>query len=367
MSNREDIIKKYIDDKLSSNKTWYIRDKYNEVKSLLEHNWYNQIFISWSLARWTSIKPINDIDIICEIDSKKKEEYKFNKEKHIEYLSYLDEIFNILVRKYWIDNVKLQSHSIWILFWEDKNDFSIDIVPAIKLEEKNKDFWDNIYEVPEIYLKRHNLRKKFYENKYINHQKVEWLKSDPKWYINKAKEIESINDNFIYASIFLKKWKDTRKEKYNKFLKSFHIEEFIKYNVMQNNNISLFDSLKLIQILNLDFELIKDRANFDKYIDDYVLEDDFKKDLLNIKKEIWYIFQEINKLENLNENDIEDFLDSMFDKKEEIKKNENVDKNDYYKPQPIKWNALWSNTNLNSWYEILFLNNNERDYLKKNF
>lgn len=355
MNNREKIIKNYIDNKLSSNKTWYINEKYNEVKALLDKNWYNKIFISWSLARGTSIKPINDIDIICKIDKEKKNEYKFNENRNIEYLSSLEEIFNILKEKYWEENVKLQSHSIGILF-NNKNDFSIDIVPAIKLNETNLDFWDNLYEVPEILFIKHTNRKEFYKNKYNNHKTIDWKKTDPKWYINKAKQVEWINDNFIYASIFLKKWRQIVRKENSKFLKSFHIEEYIKNKVIGNNNFWLINLLKTIKDINLYSSNIPDRADFNIKIDEYIKEDEFIKEIKNIIDKINILISNIEKLEIKKEEEVENFLDELFNDK--LSKQENIIK-------PIKINKPWSdNKNIN--IEKLILSNDEFDFLKKN-
>ena len=357
MSNREKIIKNYIDNNLTSNKTWYINEKYNEVKNLLDKNWYNKIFISWSLARGTSIKPINDIDIICEIDKEKRNKYKFNENRNIEYLSSLEEIFNILKEKYWEENVKLQSHSIGILF-NNKNDFSIDIVPAIRLNETNSDFWDNLYEVPEILFVKHSNRKDFYKNKYNNHKNIDWKKTDPKWYINKAKQVKWINENFIYASIFLKKWKQIVKKENSKFLKSFHIEEYIKNKVISNNDFWLLDLFETIKDINLHNPNIQDRANYDINIDDYIKEDDFIKEIKNILDKINILISDIEKLKIKKEEELENFLDELFNNK--LDKQENIKK-------PIKINKPWSdNKNININVEKLMLSNDEVDFLKKN-
>lgn len=357
MNNKEKIIKDYIDKNLTSNKAWYINEKYNEVKDLLSKNGYNKIFISWSLARWTSIKPINDIDIICEIDKEKRNEYKFNENKNIEYLSYLEEIYNILKDRYWEKNVKLQSHSIGILF-NNKDDFSIDIVPAVKLNETNLDFWDNLYEVPEILFIIHSNRKEFYKNKYNNHRNIDWKKTDPKWYINKAKEVELINDNFIYASIFLKKWKQVVKEEKSKFLKSFHIEEYIKNKVIVNNNFWLIDLLEEIQNINLHNPIIPDRANHTINIDDYLKEDDFIKEIKNISDRIDIFISSIKKIQLIEENQLEKFLNDFFDN---ITNNKHLKQN-----EPIKINKPWSN-NLDKKVseEKLLLLDDEIDFLKK--
>lgn len=334
MSEKEKIIKKYIDDNFTSNESSEIRKKYNEVKGILSTNWYEKIFISWSLWRWTSIEPLNDIDIICEIDKNKKENFKDYQDKNIKYLGVLEDIYNLLKQEYWKSNVKLQSHSIWILFWKNKDDFSIDIVPSIKLDDVNEDFWDNLYEVPEILFVKHNKRKDFYKNKYTNHKNIEWKKSDPKWYINKANNVRSINENFIYASVFLKRWKYIVKNSNSKFLKSFHIEEYIKNVVISNKNIFLIDLFKAIKDINIYEPNCLDRANTDIYIDDYVKnDDDFKKERLNIKKEIDRLVISLTELEWLSIRNVIEFLDTIFDSTQ----------NTAFEPKPIKVNKPWSN------------------------
>ncbi len=358
MLEKEKVIKKYIDDNFSSKKTSDIRKKYNEVKAILSINWYDKIFVSWSLWRWTWIEPLNDIDIICEIDKTKKEIFKDYQDKNIQYLGVLEDIYRILIKEYWKDNIKLQSHSIWILFWKNKDDFSIDIVPSIKLDEVNKDFGDNLYEVPEILFVKHNKRKDFYKNKYTNHKNIEWKKSDPKWYINKANEVKNLNENFIYASVFLKKWKYIVKNSNSKFLKSFHIEEYIKNIVLNNKNISLINLFKTIKDINLIQPSFLDRANTNIYIDDYIKNDkDFIKERVNIKKEIDKLLINLIKLEWLSVSNLIKFLDTIFD----------INKIIDFEPKPIKVNKPWSNKNCNiNDYDLLNLSFNEQEFLKKN-
>ena len=362
MTNKENLIKKYIDEYFSSNKTWYIKVKYNEVEKILIDNWFEKFFISWSLGRWTSINPINDIDIICEIDSSKKEEFKFSEEKNIQYLWLLENIYNCLVDNYWKDNIKLQSHSIWILFWKDKDAFSIDIVPSIKLEEKNSDFWDNLYNVPEI-PRKHTKRKEFYQNKYSKNEKIEWKLSDPKWYIHKAKQVEKINNNFIYASIFLKKWKSSVENKYTKFLKSFHIEEYIKDTVIYMPQLELIDLFKKIKDINLQNPKIQDRADNTINIDEYISENDFINVISDIQKEINILYSKIKELDNLSENKIEEYLRTIFiDKKKHVTNPIKIPSLSV----GIKPNKLWSNTILEeSKSNSLYLTWEDLDFIRK--
>lgn len=324
----DDLLKGYINDNIKpkkeeNDKIQEIYSSVNWIKELLKQNWY-YCFRSWSYARWTAINPVNDLDIICECDENDVNNF-INSEKW-------QWLYKILAEKYWKDNIDFQSSSIWISFWPN-DDFWIDIVIAIKINELN-DYWNNLYMVPKILFKDRNQRREIYKNikeKWLDKEYLTLIKSDPKWYKNELKEIKDINDNIVYATRFLKKWKCIIKDAYywekEKCFKSFHIEEVVKKTIKWNMSLELLDLLKeTINNFDLSKANIPDRADKEIMIDSYIDEPSFNK----IK---WYVQLEkiFKELSILNENNFEDIINKIFLLKKE-KREIKIDtkQNSYY-------------------------------------
>lgn len=241
-----------------------ISREYAEIGSLLIGN---EIFQTGSYARFTSTTPVSDLDIIWVIprsilDNKLNTFGVSNKAidpKDLKLADILQDLSEKLKSEYKKIgrqvNIKPQTHSVGIYFGNE-DEFSIDIVPAIKSGYKNE-YNDDIYLVPED------------EEGGIN-----WIKSDPKGYIEEAMLLNNKNDSFRKASKFVKKWKTSNEKKDDQFpLKSFHLEAIVKEIISKNQNMGLFDILSDF-FDNIDFYIsepkFKDRANTEVFIDNYV-------------------------------------------------------------------------------------------------
>jgi len=226
-----------------------------------------------SFPRFTAIRPIHDLDILYILG--KWDEKNHNPADTLKIL--LDKINKEYKNP---TNYKLQSslqtHSITVSFNSDKEEiFSVDIVPAY-IFSKNE-FGDDIYKVPEVLRQKHGKKRLEYYQRLENEKReMNWITSDPKGYIVMAKNINDVNQDFRKTVKFVKAWKNACVEKDDDFkLKSFHIEQLITNIFFDNLKSEIFDSIfKFFVELpeQLKAPHIKDRANNDKYIDEYLNE-----------------------------------------------------------------------------------------------
>ncbi|MFZ2188348.1 MAG: hypothetical protein WAV73_02170 [Candidatus Moraniibacteriota bacterium] len=241
-----------------------ISRKYDEIWNLLIGN---EIFQSGSYARFTSITPVSDLDIIWviprDIIDKKIQSFGLSEKAIDPRMLNLPDILTDLTKKLESEyarigqkvTIKSQTHSVGVYFGNE-DEFSIDIVPAIRSGYKNEHL-DDIYLVPED-----------------TGSEIIWIKSDPKGYIKEAQGLNSKNDSFRKTVKFVKKWKNSCKRKNKLFpLKSFHLETIVKEIIVNNYGISVHDAL-LSFYTELDFYLsepkFSDKANSGTFIDDYV-------------------------------------------------------------------------------------------------
>lgn len=111
-----------------------------------------------------------------------------------------------------------------------------------------------------------------------------WIKTDPRGYIEQARRSNELSRSFRYATKLLKKWNRTWKSKTNfkdtEFkLKSFHIEVAIQHMIHDNPNLNILDCTEVF-MKYIDTYLaspqFKDRAQTEntptRYIDQYVSE-----------------------------------------------------------------------------------------------
>ncbi|MCK5062159.1 nucleotidyltransferase [Candidatus Parcubacteria bacterium] len=253
-------------------KEWAIvSDKYNELICLLEDK---NVFQSGSCARFTSIKPINDLDVVWVLSARVEKAIN-SEELNLEDI--LVDLANKLQKEYKnigvAVNVKPQTHSVGIYFGESEREFSIDIVPALKTDQKNE-YGDDTYSVPEILFFSKNKRVKIYQGQ----KEISWKKSDPKGYKEEIKRTHDDNNNLRKVIRFIKKWRWHCKNNYPDFpLKSFHLELIVKNIFLENPNINCLEGIKLFYNNLSDYLLepcLPDRANSACYIDEYVKEID---------------------------------------------------------------------------------------------
>lgn len=172
--------------------------------------------------------------------------------------------------------VSLQSHSVTLSFLQnDEERFAVDIVPAYTAGLINE-FGEDIYWVPEILNVSRSRRRAQYEAiaKAKRNEVEWWIKSDPCGYIKAAADLNSKNADFRKVTKFIKRWNHNCKERFEEFkLKSFHIEQRV---------VGILDEAPSADIADIVFRFfctlpsaisrarIRDRADRNKFIDDYV-------------------------------------------------------------------------------------------------
>jgi len=269
------------------------------------------IFQSGSYVRFTSISPLNDLDVIWIISKNVRKQIEAG-ELRIENV--LVDLANKIKYEYKEKgrnvSVKPQSHSVIIEFLDKDNEFSIDIVPAYELLEMNE-YKYFFYKIPEVGLMGKKRRDIFYK-KLKDPSLMKWIKTDPKGYREAAKLTNEKSLAFRLSTKLLKKWKRSWKNKKNfgttEFkLKSFHIELIVQQIVNQNSNIDILDTIEAI-LSNISYYLsephFKDRAQDDdktiRYVDEYVKElSSYEKRMLIIAaKSGLKIIKEIKKIDD---------------------------------------------------------------------
>lgn len=278
----------------------FITARYEELSKILE----GESFQSGSYARFTSITPVNDLDVIWVLPPRFLE--KAVEPQELDAANILKDLARKLEEEYEdLDlavRIEPQSHSVGIFFGEADEEFSIDIVPAVPMGSTNE-FGEDMYYVPEIARLSKNKRIR----KYSSGEAIEWIKSDPKGYKKFAANINERNDSFRKAAKFLKKWKWGCKKNFEDFpLKSFHLE-LIVMSVFEEKQ--KLDSYEAIQYIFSNFENyldephFRDRADSTKYIDEYLRElDEESKEKIKVFVKSGGIFlQMIEKSETAEE------------------------------------------------------------------
>ena len=218
--------------------------------------------------------------------------------------------------------VKPQTHSVGIYFGVSDDEFSIDIVPAIPLQEKNE-YGEFLYLIPETGRLSKVKRLKRYDDTL---REISWIKTDPRGYIKAAQDINELNDNFRKSTKFIKTWKRNCKAQDEDFkLKSFHSEQIIYDIAKKNPNYNCFDTIVgfYTQLTaRVSGASISDRADSTIKIDEYVNElSEVQKN--KIKTSNSNALSVIDKIENTGDDRqlkllIEDLLLVKEEKKETI-------------------------------------------------
>ena len=251
---KNEILKNYIINNISPRATQRkrIEKLYGELKS---HLGDDLCFQTGSYARFTAIRPVNDLDIF----------YVFSDgattSSALEALPGLTErLKNEFSKKCSEDfSVEQQTHSVKLQF---DDDFSIDVVPAVDTGRVTSDLNTPIYVVP-------------------NKKTLEWKDSDPKGYKEITKQTDEASGRSLRRAIrFVKSWRKGCKDRDDDFkLKSFHIEQIFIEIFQENDEIELYDAIKLFYSKipnNLLSARFKDRAYIgeseDVFIDEYVNE-----------------------------------------------------------------------------------------------
>jgi len=283
---------------------------YESVQKVLQ---YNCIQIG-SYPRSTAISPVHDLDILYILGG--FDPTTVNPRDVL--LDLNNEIENNLENATpYSANILLQSHSISVVFTDsdEREIISIDIVPAFISGNKNE-FGEDQYWVPELINVGHIKRKEYYEKVGLtkSNEKDWWIKTDPRGYIHIASDLNTINSDFRKTVKFIKKWKSNLEDKDSHLaLKSFHIEQVITRLFQANSNIEIFDAIFNFFVSLTDIidnpNTISDRANNDKFIDDYLQQftNDQKLKIQQARDGFLIKLEEFN-----GSNSIKDLLDIIF-------------------------------------------------------
>lgn len=264
-----------------------------------------------SYPRFTAITPLHDLDILYILG-------EWNEQQH-DPKEALEELFTKIKSEYenptmYSARISKQTHSISVSFVDGINNevFSVDIVPSY-IFSKNE-FDGDTYKVPEIVQHKHGRRRKeLYEKISNQHLNMNWIDSDPRGYIEIAKNINQENSDFRKVVKFVKSWKNIYESEYDDFkFKSFHIEQVITRYFQDDLSLDIYDGIFrfFCDIPNIiQSPQIVDRADDSKYIDSYVSDfTDRQKKMIVEARDYFLITLERFK----DASDMEDLLSPCF-------------------------------------------------------
>lgn len=270
------ILNAYIRDHLSPTATEraMVSDEYEFICGIVG----GVCFQSGSYARYTSTTPVNDLDIIWQVPRTalgaelQRKLAQGQDPGEFDPSTILRQQAEKLRAAYAAAGkqvtIKVQSHSIGIYFGS-KDDFSIDLVPAVAADRTNE-FGDDIYWVPEIARLSHNRRLRMYEAR----EHIGWMLSDPRGYIEDAHRLNDLNESFRKVSKVARKWRRGCKKENSDFpLKSFHLELVVNDLFKRSPAMNTLDGIEAFFKALPDYlqaPRFRDRANNDRYVDEYV-------------------------------------------------------------------------------------------------
>ena len=226
-----------------------------------------------SYPRFTAITPVHDLDILYFLGD-------WNENSH-DPATALQNLKSKLLSEYknptnYKIEISIQTHSVTLVFKDNSEElFSVDIVPAYTFSKN--EFNEDTYKVPEVIRKRHGKnRVEYYQMLSQEHKEMGWINSDPRGYIKVASEIDKSTDGEFRKTVkIIKAWKNNLVDKDQTLeLKSFHLEQIITKYFQENQALDIYDVIfkffiELPEIVNNPNQ-ISDRANDDKFIDDYL-------------------------------------------------------------------------------------------------
>ena len=223
-----------------------------------------------SYPRHTVITPVHDLDVLYILG-------RWDSHNHTPQTA-LNQLHANLSTNYenptpYTVKVSLQTHSVTIEFSSgDEVILSVDIVPAYIFSTNN--FGQPTYKVPEV-IKQKNHQKR-HQAQWDPTRDDSWIHSDPRGYLSVASEVGE-NSDFRKAVKIAKDWKNRLKLADESLkLKSFHLEQVITQMFLDDPLLDLADALfnffvDIPDIIGTPNQ-IADRANPDKYIDDYLVD-----------------------------------------------------------------------------------------------
>lgn len=223
-----------------------------------------------SYPRFTSVRPLHDLDVLYILGSQGEDASNATRA--------LEELQQVLQRNYrnptaYAVEISRQTHSITIAFKEAGEEiFAVDIVPAY-ISGRNE-FGADTYHVPEIFARSHRAKMRRYEQLAARRQPMAWIDSDPRGYIQVARDVNEGNSDFRKAVKVAKAWKQACCEVNDNFkFKSFHLEQVITRYFQANRSLEIFDAIfrffyEVPKLLSRP--AIPDRADPGRMIDAYV-------------------------------------------------------------------------------------------------
>jgi len=245
----------------------FVNAVYEALKGVLN----NECIQIGSYPRFTSIRPLHDLDILYLLGPWDEVSHDPSDMLRALHRRIRDEYDNPTKYEF---QVSLQTHSVSISFKQSGEEvFAVDIVPAYS--HGTNEFGQDMYKVPELVRRRHGeSRNALYETLAKEHREMQWIASDPRGYIEVAKLVNKGNSDFRRTVKFAKAWKNACKELSDDFpLKSFHIEQLITIFFQGHPDAEVFDGVFDFFVTLPDEILvpqIRDRANGSKYIDSYL-------------------------------------------------------------------------------------------------
>ncbi len=263
-SERNQIAATYARDRLSPTpeQRSRITRRYEELSGFL----HGSCFMSGSYARFTAVRPPKDLDVIwVSSDARLTGD---SREVLEELASDLEETY----RQQSVERVRIEvnDHSITVSFLDDPDGFSLDVVPAVELADKNG-YGDPLYCVPSVQKLSHRERRRF-------KGPSNWIRSDPRGYISDATRLEeSTAGRFRKVAKVAKGWRQKNKNELgDRFkLKSFHLEQIVFQYLKANPESTILGALLAVfGSLHeaIQRPLIRDRADSSVFIDQYVEE-----------------------------------------------------------------------------------------------
>ena len=270
----------------------FVTKVYDSFCATLEEE---KCLIIGSYARYTTVRPLHDLDILYTLG-------EWDEQNHPNVQELLQDTAKKIKDEYTEHNptdydieVVLQTHSVTVIFRKNDDEiFSVDVVPGYTLSKN--EFEQDTYKIPEK------------GNKDTN-----WIATDPRGYIKIAERINDLNPDFRKAVKIIKSWKASCKKKEQDFgLKSFHIEQIVLEYFQESHDLEIFDAVfKFFVDLNENIESpkIKDRADKNRYIDEYLNDlSDKQKGLIKQARDCFLI-----KMEDFSENNsVEELVEGCF-------------------------------------------------------
>lgn len=246
-----------------------------------------------SYPRFTAITPIHDLDILYVLG-------RWDAQNHDPQTT-LRQLHTLLSQQYrnptaYTVKFSLQDHSVTVEFYSgDKLVLSVDIVPSYSYS--TNEFGQPTYMVPEV-IKQQNHQKR-HQTQWSPYQQDGWIHSDPRGYISVATDVGQ-NSDFRKAVKIAKAWKyKLKKADENLKLKSFHLEQVITRMFQEDELLDLADALFSFFVDIPDIigtpNQVADRANPDKYIDDYLadLTDTQKAKIIHARDNVLIALEQI--------------------------------------------------------------------------